>query len=482
MTQPPRAGVRGRGGLPRGPGPLLPFDEPPVVGGRALALHFPDLACELAIFDRESRVGVAGALRLDRPLAAVLLGDGQAISDEAPLHSATQSARKSGVRPGQRAGDAKKILPSLEVRGVAQARMVSAMQSFAEIVLGVGAGHRLLPPDTLLIDLTDVTGAGMEGPLLAHACERLGALGHRVRAAVASREALALLLARFGPDPRTVVPPGREHEALSPLPPELLQRTEQSLRQHPPLRIQHGASLREEVCWDEPIRGADPLSFAFHWVAVRAAARLVGRGIEAREATLSLRRASGQEERLEPTLRSPIRKTSDLVQAFRFRMNDWPADEPVAGLTVTLGGLSHAAEGPVSQNASLQALAQELGAELGPGRVGLLSPRDSMDLPYLQEPATPQVGFWSADALTPPTRVLDVPVLVLGKVARGSRVEIDGQTFVVHRVTLVDARGSGPNPGLEHMAVWLTHGDSGALSWMTRDRRLKRTLLHGWFT
>jgi hypothetical protein len=61
-------------------------------------------------------------------------------------------------------------------------------------------------------------------------------------------------------------------------------------------------------------------------------------------------------------------------------------------------------------------------------------------------------------------------------------VEIGQQTFVVQRVTAVETQIGTPSPGLDHLLVWLTHGDSGALGWITRDRRLKRALLHGWFT
>ena len=483
MTLTPPARFRTRAGLPPGPGPLLPFEsEPPSPEHRTLVLHFPDLACELAIFSRESRVGVLGALGLDRPLAAVLLDGHQQLSEEAPLHSATAAARRAGVRPGQTLQEARKLLPSLDVHGVKKDIVEAMLHTFAEALHGVGAGHRILAPDSLLLDLPGSEGG--EGPLVLQVCERLKELGHRVRAAVADREAVALLLARFGPNPRTVVAPGQEAEALGVFPPELLQRVERSLRRHPEVSLVLAPEIAEEIRWDEPIKGSDPLHFALHGLAARAVARLAGRHQEAREARLLWVSASGEESGMDAALRSPVRRVLDLIQAFRFRVDERAPAEGLVLLRLALGGLSALQEGPGSarEKAPLQALVAELTAELGSFRVGLFSPDEGAALPGLQERPTLQVALWPPDALAPPTRVLDVPVVVSGKIARGSRVEIGQQTFVVQRVTAVETQIGTPSPGLDYLLVWLTHGDSGALGWITRDRRLKRALLHGWFT
>ncbi len=485
MNQGPPPRSRARGGLPGGPGPLLPFaDEgPPAPAPRSLTFHFPDLACELAIFSRESRVGVLGALGLDRPLAAVLLARDQTLSEDTPLHSATAAARNAGVRPGQRVSDARRLLPNLDVHGVEMTRMDTALRTFAEALHAVGSRHHLLAPDSLTLDLPGGLLAGSEAPLVAQLCERLRALGHRVRAAVADRPSVALLLARFGPDPRAVIPPGREAEALDLFPPELLQRVEQSLRQHPGTPLVLAPRIIEEVRWGEGVSGPDPLHFALHGLAVRAAARLAGRLQEARVARLFVVQTSGQEHCIEPPLRAPIRRASELIQTFRVRLDELASGEIVALRLLLENLVAPAEDGPTSahQGVRMQALVADLAAELGPGRVGLFAPADNAVLPGLREPPTLQVALWPADAVAPPTRVLDVPVVVAGKIARGSRVEIDRQTFVVQRVTPVETQAGTPNPGLDHLLVWLTHGDSGALGWLTRDRRLKRTLLHGWF-
>jgi hypothetical protein len=470
-------------GLSPRSGSLLPFEsEPPSPEHRTLVLHFPDLACELAIFARESRVGVLGALSLDRLLAAVLLDEHQLLSEKAPLHSATAAARRAGVRPGQTIQEARRLLPSLEVHGIKKDLVGAMLHTFAEALHGVGVRHRILVPDSLLLDLPKSEGG--EGPLVLQVCERLKELGHRVRAAVADREAVALLLARFGPNPRMVVAPGQEAEALGVFPPELLQRVERSLRRHPGVSLVLAPEIAEELRWDEPIRGPDPLHFALHGLAARAVARLRGRRQEAHEARLLWVSASGEESGMDAALRSPVRRVLELIQAFRFRVDERMLTEGLVLLRLVLDGLEalHEGSGSERERAPLQALVAELTAELGSSRVGLFSPDEGATLPGLRERPTLQVALWPADALAPPTRVLDVPVVVSGKIARGSRVEIGQQTFVVQRVTAVEVQVGTPSPGLDHLLVWLTHGDSGALGWITRDRRLKRALLHGWFT
>ncbi len=123
--------------------------------------------------------------------------------------------------------------------------------------------------------------------------------------------------------------------------------------------------------------------------------------------------------------------------------------------------------------APLLALAAELTAELGPGQAGLLAPGEAVSLPQGALPPS-----WPSEAAVPPTRVLPTPSLIEGKLARGSRVSVEGQPFVVQRVSPV----AHTSPTHEHLVVWLSHGDSGALAWVLRERRLKRLWLQGWFT
>ncbi len=124
--------------------------------------------------------------------------------------------------------------------------------------------------------------------------------------------------------------------------------------------------------------------------------------------------------------------------------------------------------------APLLALASELAAELGPARVGLLSTAEGPAGP----PSAAPPAAWPAEAMTPPARVLPTPVAMAGKLARGSRVSVDGQPFVVQRISPVGHSSASH----EHLVVWLSHGDSGALAWVLRERRLKRLWLQGWFT
>lgn len=137
---------------------------------------------------------------------------------------------------------------------------------------------------------------------------------------------------------------------------------------------------------------------------------------------------------------------------------------------------------PGAGMANLATFVQELNTELGPGGAGLLSRQEGRELPSLQTSPSLPISSLPTEVLAPPTRVLQEPVEVLGKLARGSRVKVEGKVFIVQKVLPVDdSRGVFPYHG-EHLIVWLTHGDSGIFSWVTRDRRTKQILLCGWFT
>ena len=123
--------------------------------------------------------------------------------------------------------------------------------------------------------------------------------------------------------------------------------------------------------------------------------------------------------------------------------------------------------------APLLALVAELTGDLGPGQAGVLLAGHPEALPSPPLPAT-----WPSEASVPPTRVLATPAPLDGKLARGSRVSVEGQPFVVQRVSPV----GHTTPSHEHLVVWLSHGDSGALAWVVRERRSKRLWLQGWFT
>ena len=84
--------------------------------------------------------------------------------------------------------------------------------------------------------------------------------------------------------------------------------------------------------------------------------------------------------------------------------------------------------------APLLALVTELTGDLGPGQAGVLLAGHPEALPSPPLPAT-----WPSEASVPPTRVLATPAPLDGKLARGSRVSVEGQPFVVQRVAVREA-------------------------------------------
>lgn len=75
------------------------------------------------------------------------------------------------------------------------------------------------PPDGLLLDLTGCEQVfGSEDRWTSRALHQLSRLGVHARAAIAPTFGCAWALSRFGPEPVAIVPPGKQREAIAPLP------------------------------------------------------------------------------------------------------------------------------------------------------------------------------------------------------------------------------------------------------------------------
>jgi protein ImuB len=524
-----------------------------------VALYFPDLACELAAVVRESAVGVAGALAIDRPLAVVLAEEGVSLHPFSVIHGATAQARRLGVAPGQTMAEATRFVSALDVRPIAPRAVEEALRCFAEIALAMSPLVGLRMPDMLLLDTTGCAHFfGGEEAMLSELCDRMRALGHRVRACLASSPVVAGAMARLGPSPCVVIPRGRDVDALRPLPLRALRLDEPTLRglsrrglltihdllQQPrsslalptapdppgapaepdeddPLSIDLPAllgndleamepyrplrTIRERLRWETPVAGAEPLRFALRGLLARVAARLAGRGESAVDLMIALESALPDRTETPPEglmeedipallpvhLAPPLHRAADLMNAVRPRIDALLAWGPLRAVSVEVTRLVPQVSvqldfSPDGPRGDLTALVAELSGELGEERVGLLG--QWPDRPARQEldPA-PQSTLWPERPPAPPTRLLDVPVLITGRLVRGGRVSIDGQSFVVERISEAEpaimADGTPSAPGERTCClVWLTGGGSGAQALVLRDRRRHRVYLHGWYT
>jgi protein ImuB len=180
---------------------------------RIVAIVLPQLACEIARRKRlESGSAATG------PLGVILEPDGSSAAElpAAVLDAVEDEARRYGVRPGQRVTEAAALVASLSVQRVTHGELDAALGRVAEVALGFGPTAALqlreaapgaprtpwgdAPYDTVWLDATGAAHlAGGEEELLAELEERVGALGHCARLAIAGGPRLAQALARFAP-------------------------------------------------------------------------------------------------------------------------------------------------------------------------------------------------------------------------------------------------------------------------------------------
>lgn len=292
---------------------------------RVLALHLPDIACEIAILRRESQAGVASALGLRAPLAVVVAPNAEPLTGKSVLFAVTERARRLGVRAGQTLASARALVGELDVQQVSPQDLDTALGRVAEVLLGLAPTVSVQSPDTVLLDVTGLAHLhGNEAALLDEACDGAKSLGHRVRGAIADGVHTARAVARFAPIPRVVVPVGNDEKALGPLPVAALPIDDEvqsylgrlglfnvddvkkqplaglaaRLGERAPLVLEllHGRDrtplvpyepprvIVESLSWDEPIAGSEALLFVLRGLLGRVAARLLGRG----EATTQL--------------------------------------------------------------------------------------------------------------------------------------------------------------------------------------------------
>ena len=226
---------------------------------RIAAIVLPQLACELV---RQRGAGGPGGSQPDAasrtPLGVILEpGDllsapgegasgrpGDDVQATALLDVVDDEARRYGVRPGQRVTEAAALVAGLVVQRVTYGELDAALGRVAEVALALGgpAAIRLgleggetgrssrakkaeeprreqgaAPFDTVWLDITGSAHLiGGEAAVIDELVQRIGALGHRVRVAIADGPRLAQALARWGGI--TIAPEGRGGQALATLP------------------------------------------------------------------------------------------------------------------------------------------------------------------------------------------------------------------------------------------------------------------------
>ncbi|WP_225771981.1 DNA polymerase Y family protein [Inquilinus sp. Marseille-Q2685] len=125
----------------------------------------------------------------------------------------------AGIRPGQKATDARAVLPAL---ALVPADPAADARALARLVRWAGRYSPAVapcPPDGLWLDITGCAHLwGGEDGLLADLAGRLERRGLPARIAVAGSFGAAWALAHYDRADRRILPDGTEHEALTPLP------------------------------------------------------------------------------------------------------------------------------------------------------------------------------------------------------------------------------------------------------------------------
>jgi protein ImuB len=413
-------------------------------GRRFVAIACFRLRVEIARARELERAGRAGM----GPLAVVIARTGGSIEGETSLLGNTRIDEVSpeawalGVRPGSTIAAARARTADLDVRVVHAHAVDATLARLAEMGLGFGAtvafeagagGH-----DTVWIDITgcahllaselDPTG---EATVARAVQQRVSALGHVARVAVADGPRVAAAIARHGQATSRapiVVPPGAKasEAAMAKLPLRALPLGDASRNWLDKLgaktvadvarlpREALGTRLGEEAAKVLPLvlgLDASPLTpylapeapeerveieygieettqllFVAKSICDRMGARLAGRCLAATrlELVLELDRAmtsEGQDTRpvLALTLAAPLYQAADLLAVLRARIESYAIAAPVRAVVLRCADLVARACTPLDLLAPepradrvLPRLAAELAADLGTERVGIL--------------------------------------------------------------------------------------------------------------
>lgn len=131
-------------------------------------------------------------------------------------------AARLGLFPGQKATDARALVPELELADAEPDADAAALTALVDWCVRFSPAVAADPPDGLFLDIEGADHLwGGEAAMLSDFRARLAANGLAFRLAVADTPGAAWALARFGPD-GVIAPPGGQAALLAPLPPAAL--------------------------------------------------------------------------------------------------------------------------------------------------------------------------------------------------------------------------------------------------------------------
>lgn len=407
---------------------------------RIVALVLPELLLEVAVSTAPPRAR--------GPWGIVLLEPGETtepleepLRPTARLTAVSASARRCGVREGQTIAEARALVAGFEAVRLHPILVEQALAVVAEVALGFGATVSLRVPDTVWVDVSGSAHLfGGEAALAEELSERVRALGHVVRVAVAPGPELARAVARWAPPdhrgkgvhsvpaegaahavrelPVVALPLGEEAQSfllrlgvltlgdLAALPRstlttrlagEVARALDLALGIDPtplvPYRLPE--TVIEELGFEYGVEGSEPLLFALRGMAARLAARLTGRGMSAEKLVLtlahdrSIARLRGAKEKTELrfALSSPLAREEDLRRVVSSRLERTRLPAPTVGVRLEAPvmvplvarqlELGETLAGGTDVERELPVVLAELVADVGESRVGVLTVLDA---------------------------------------------------------------------------------------------------------
>ncbi|MFC3068107.1 DUF6504 family protein [Phenylobacterium soli] len=138
------------------------------------------------------------------------------------LTAVSLEAARLCLYPGQKVTDAFALVPDLVTEEAEPAADAAALEALIDWCVRFSPAVAADPPEGLFLDITGVAHLwGDEAGMLADFQARLLANGLPFRCAIADTPGAAWAVAHYGED-GTIVPPGEQQAALSPLPPAAL--------------------------------------------------------------------------------------------------------------------------------------------------------------------------------------------------------------------------------------------------------------------
>jgi protein ImuB len=420
---------------------LSPPGEPQKAAPRRIvALVMPELLLEVAAASIPGRSKSPWGVVLTDP-SAIGVRSEEPLRPNVRLDAVSLSARRCGVRAGQTIAEARTLIAGFEVERLEPVAMERALAVIAEVALGFGATVSLRLPDTVWVDVSGSNHLfGGEVTLVDELAERVRALGHVVRMAVAGGPELGRAMARWAPPNAAgkvahFVPEESAAECVSALPvvalplseecqgflvrlgvltlgdlaalprTTLASRLEGEVRRAldlalgidptPLVPYQLPETVVEELTFEHGVDGIEPLLFALRGIAARLAARLAGRGLAAEKLVLELDhdrsvarlRGAKEKTKLAFSLSSPLQREEELRRIVSSRLERSRLPAPTVAVRLMAPVVVSATARQLELGAALASgpdvekelplVIGEIAADVGETRVGVLKILDA---------------------------------------------------------------------------------------------------------